>query len=345
MKKYQFVEIGPDENNHAGVKAPEDIKIIANKLLYIPLEIKWTENNDIFQKIKAQGRYKKRWKEIYNEIEPNSLVLFQYPSYIRQFSRIKFLKKLYHVKRIKFIFLIHDLNELRGYKTKKGLLSFNDIKKLAYKIIVHNDSMKNYVQKLGVSKEKIINLQIFDYLQTQKKKSPIFDRSITIAGNLDSKKSGYIYKLNKLSSKFILYGPNYNGKKEKNIDYKGVLTPNEVPKVLNKGFGLIWDGDSIETCQGKYGNYLKYNNPHKLSLYLSSGMPVFIWDKAAEAKFVKENKVGFTITSLREISEILSKLSVKQYNEMAKNVKKISERLTLGYYTQEALNKAEEGIK
>ncbi|NRO11242.1 Beta-1,6-galactofuranosyltransferase WbbI [Lactobacillus helveticus] len=54
------------------------------------------------------------------------------------------------------------------------------------------------------------------------------------------------------------------------------------------------------------GNYLRYNDPHKLSLYLASGIPVIIWKKAAEAKFVEENKVGITVDSLEDYRRYLS---------------------------------------
>lgn len=110
-----------------------------------------------------------------------------------------------------------------------------------------------------------------------------------------------------IACKFYLYGPNYGLEESDNITYGGVLSPEQVPEVLTKGFGLIWDGNTIETCKGGTGEYLRYNNPHKLSLYLSSGLPVIIWKDAAEAKFVCENGVGYTIDSLREIPELMEK--------------------------------------
>ena len=34
----------------------------------------------------------------------------------------------------------------------------------------------------------------------------------------------------------------------------------------------MWDGPSPDTCAGVYGAYLRYNNPHKTSLYLAAGL-------------------------------------------------------------------------
>ncbi|MCT0193282.1 hypothetical protein EFM10_09625, partial [Lactobacillus helveticus] len=88
------------------------------------------------------------------------------------------------------------------------------------------------------------------------------------------------------------------------------------------------------------GNYLRYNDPHKLSLYLASGIPVIIWKKAAEAKFVEENKVGITVDSLEELPEIFKSLDATQYELFAQNVEKIAKKLVNGQYTIDAINMA-----
>ena len=32
---------------------------------------------------------------------------------------------------------------------------------------------------------------------------------------------------------------------------------------MEGSFGLVWDGTSKDTCIGGFGEYLKFNNPHK----------------------------------------------------------------------------------
>ena len=59
-----------------------------------------------------------------------------------------------------------------------------------------------------------------------------------------------------------------------NETYFGSFLPDELPAALEGGFGLVWDGDSAETCSGVFGEYLRYNNSHKASLYLASGFPL-----------------------------------------------------------------------
>ncbi|MBT8943652.1 galactofuranosyltransferase, partial [Lactobacillus delbrueckii subsp. bulgaricus] len=82
---------------------------------------------------------------------------------------------------------------------------------------------------------------------------------------------------------------------------------------LNSGFGLIWYGSSIETCDGAFGNYLRYNDPHKLSLYLASALPVIIWSQAAEASFIIDNNLGLTIDSLNDLPKVLNKVTKEEY--------------------------------
>ena len=45
---------------------------------------------------------------------------------------------------------------------------------------------------------------------------------------------------------------------------------------------------------------------HKLSLYLAVGLPVIIWEKAAEAEFVLKENVGVTVKSLYELPQRLA---------------------------------------
>ena len=90
---------------------------------------------------------------------------------------------------------------------------------------------------------------------------------------------------------------------------------------------------------GRTGNYLRYNNPHKLSLYLSSGLPVIVWKDSAEANFVEKNGVGLTVNSLFELSEILGQISQDEYLQMATNAKNIMKNLKEGYYLKNAVDK------
>lgn len=342
MKKYQIVEL-PKASNDAGQKAPLDVIKIAEKkgfkCLNVPVN---SDDKNIFFKITRQLKYIYNWNNIYKKIPKNSIVLIQYPAQHRELKKNSVLKKLKEDKNVKFIFVVHDIDILRGHQLyTKGYLTFDLMLHLADKIIVHNQNMVSYMKEKGVSESKLIDLKIFDYLRPNYKfKESKFEKSITIAGNLSVEKSAYLKDLNKVPCTFNLYGPEFSLNTYNNVNYGGVLSPDDIPNVLNKGFGLIWDGNSINTCSGIHGQYLKYNNPHKLSLYLSSNLPVIIWSQAAEAKFVKNNGVGLLADSLMDIPSLLESMTYDDYKVMLDNVKIVATKLATGNYLDAALDKA-----
>ncbi|OYR88120.1 hypothetical protein CBF60_06435 [Lactobacillus taiwanensis] len=241
------------------------------------------------------------------------------------------------VKRFKVIVLVHDLTDLRGDDKKS---STDDLKKADY-IICHNSSMEKYLIQKGIDANKLINLEIFDYLIS---KENIFDHyndeaTICFAGNLN--KSKFIYNLPQEVKELgiNLYGVGYS-RKEKGIKYWGSFGSEEISSIIKGKFGLIWDGEDYKSCVGLTGNYLKYNNPHKLSMYLVSNMPVIIWSQAAEAQFVKNNNIGILINSLEELPSVVNTLSKEDYEIMRENVKKIKEKLEKGQYLRTALDSA-----
>lgn len=341
MKKYQLWEIR-DNGNNAGTKAPEDIKKVATTLGFEQVTvIRKGEAKDFLSRINRQITFFKSWQKIYKKIEKNSLLLLQVPFHDHEMSRALVIKRLKANKNIKVIYMVHDVEELRKINDNKFYQKeFNLMLEFADQIIVHNNIMLDFFIKRGVSSSKLVNLEIFDYLNDDKVELPKYSKEIFIAGNLDIRKVKYLGDLDKIDTAFTLYGSNFSLTNYKNINYKGSVKPEELPVLLDRGFGLIWDGDSVRTCSGVFGQYLKYNNPHKLSLYLAAGLPVIIWDQAAEAKFVEEKNVGIIISSLYDLPHVLESISEEKYLELAANVKSEAEKLRNGFYSKTALKKA-----
>ena len=193
------------------------------------------------------------------------------------------------------------------------------------------------------------NLSIFDYLVSNydvvDKANRDNFKTVYLAGNLSEAKSRYVYELPKLEfSSYIieLFGVNYTGISNEYIHYNGAVKPEELPKNIFTGFGLVWDGDSLDTCTGNLGNYLKFNNPHKLSSYIACGIPVIVWKEAAISDFVTENKIGFSIQNLKEIDSILKYLSYDDYIKMKGNVLSIRENIITGSYLKNTVLEIEE---
>ncbi|HAZ90990.1 MAG TPA: beta-1,6-galactofuranosyltransferase [Eubacterium sp.] len=346
MKKYIITEISGDLA-HAGTKATADIAKIASGMGYKRINVKMnTTKEGIIPKIQRQIGFMAGWDNAYDHIEEGSLVLLQHPFHYPQLTRNHILKKLKAKKHIKVIGLIHDVEKLRAFryndyykKEFEFMMDYDDI------LIVHNDKMKEYFLSIGCPEEKLVVLDIFDYLKSEDGlHKPSFAKKITVAGNLDTTKCGYVGGLKDIEGVDVtLYGPNYDESMSEydNIHYEGIVPSDELPSKLTEGFGLVWDGSSIDGCVGESGQYLKYNNPHKLSLYLSAGLPVVLWNEAAESGFVKENKVGVCVGSLTELKDVLGGMTSEEYDEMAGRASVVSGRLTTGFYTKKALACAE----
>ena len=240
---------------------------------------------------------------------------------------------------------MHDVEELRAFRYNEYYKKeFETMIELADIMVVHNNKMYNWFVENGIEEHKLVNLEIFDYIQNADKNKQInFSKAITVAGNLDTTKCQYISQLGKIEGvKINLYGSNFdeNMKKYSNIAYKGSFPVDKIPQKLDEGFGLVWDGESIDGCLGLSGQYLKYNNPHKLSLYLSSGLPVIIWNEAAEAGLVKRYNVGICIKNLYELNDVMRGITENDYKNMLNNVKSLRDKLVEGYFSEKAIKAA-----
>lgn len=335
--------------NHAGSKAPSDMFEIAKK--NGAGEIKFFEpkyhKNIILTRIFALPTGILNWVRLDRTVQKGDWVILQHPN-----ENLVVANRYIDIMRekgIHFIALIHDLDSIRknltaeGGSLEKRNLNADDIllKKCDY-IICHNESMKKYMIQKGFEKNRIVCLEIFDYLHDSKLiDTRSKEKSVIVAGNLLRGKCEYLYKLCSMESlpfHLHLFGPNYEGPKDTSfVSYHGICNPDELPSKLEGAFGLVWDGTEIDQCAGNAGEYIKYNNPHKCSLFLASNMPVIIWKQAALASFVEENGVGITVDSILDIGDAIDHLSNDDYTEMVENTKKIGHKLRDGYYLTKAL--------
>ncbi|MDQ0154190.1 hypothetical protein [Robertmurraya andreesenii] len=254
-------------------------------------------------------------------------------------------------KKNKLCFIIHDIDALRAPKEQRNNLLDNEIVLLnkASALIVHNNNMREVLEGNGLTVKVVEELNLFDYLAVKSTPKPReISRTVVYAGNL--KKGSFLDELSSLKElnfQLNLYGSNFDSNRiqNENIVYKGSFAPNEVVENLDGSFGLVWDGPSIETCDGLFGEYTRYNNPHKLSLYVAAGLPVIVWSKAAISKFVTENNIGFTIDSLSEIPNRFNDLDDTSYNEYIKNINNLRDKTRSGFYTEKAIVQVIERIE
>lgn len=341
LPKYQFFEYSVSQKI-AGTKAPSDAELFAEQMGFKPLYFFHWGERDFFHRLTGQLRRLFEYIFVFFRIRRKSILFLQFP-YVRGgfLGRCMFFKFVRIFKKIKVITLIHDLNELRYENSDKEIKLLDFAISCSDFMIAHNENMCDYLAAVrGVSPKKLVSLDLFDYYVSEKSadRGSSFEKSISIAGNLDANKSAYLRALPNLGLPVYLYGKNYNNKTDnKNIVYKGCFEPERITTELCHGFGLVWDGTSANTCEGLYGKYLRYNNPHKLSMYLTAGLPVIVWKDSALCEPVVRNKLGIAVSSLNEAVERINATSESEYLEMHENCLKLSAKLRSGYFLKKAL--------
>ena len=348
MKYYlkdSFLHNAHEKN--AGSKARNDVEAILISEGYEGLELK-VENWYKMNFFKAQQHKYRATKSVFDQLGAGDELVIQFPIIHHTFFISQLIKQA-QKRGAKFYLLIHDIETLRHaagsevkfrhkvrnyFQEKKALMSVDGI-------IVHNEIMKKVLVGQGVPADKMVSLEIFDYLIPNFAEKPNLqkDQPIIVAGNLNPAKSGYLYNLPDQPA-YNLYGVGYDESRAlKNTTYFGSFMPDDLPAALEGSFGLVWDGDSSETCQGSYGNYLRFNNSHKASLYLASGFPVVVWKESALAHFILEKSCGIAVASLHDLEAALENLTEKEYADLSENARRIGKDLREGYYLRSALKK------
>lgn len=318
--------------NNAGPKARTDIEQILEKT-----ELKiWKLPFDYESKIK---KLKYRYWDIPRLFKGKSIdeIYFQYPVYSNVLMDAM-IKAIRETTTAKLVFIVHDIESLRMFRDKAYAKKEAEWLNAADGLIVHSEAMQAYLQSHQVTTPMVI-LGVFDYLNPQPLQADQpYQRSLCFAGNL--MKSGFLSQINFQGQlKLQVYGPNPLPSFSEDVTYEGIYSPEELPKHLTANFGLVWDGNQIDTCDGDYGEYMQYNCPHKVSLYLSSGLPIVVWKKAAVARYIVNNGLGIAVDSLADLPSQLSELSATDYESMEARVKKVAKGLRTGEQIKTAIRK------
>lgn len=328
--------------SNAGNKAKTDIERIMESMSFKNVGLQQTTYNDKVLSFftTLAGVLKSPFC-----LQKGDKLVIQYP--LKKY--FTFVCNMAHLRGAKVIVIIHDLGSFR----RKALTIEQEIKRLNHAdyIIAHNEKMKKWLEDNGC-KAKLGVLEIFDYLSETKandKRDAERPYSVLYAGTLSLRKNTFLYKVGKhiRTFKFNLYGNGFEINKaqgKEHFNYMGFVKSDDLIATARGDFGLVWDGCSVSTCTGDFGEYLQFNNPHKTSLYIRCGLPVIIWSKAALADFVRNHGIGICIDSLTDLEGILNSLSEEQYLEMKKRTILIGKRLSEGYFTQKALQKAVESV-
>lgn len=259
---------------------------------------------------------------------------FQYPMNCHP-KWMPLLFKIFKLKGSSVTLIIHDVESVRRkdeawFKQERKTLNAADY------LFVHTPNMKNFLEKKGITTPMKV-MYLFNYLtddalpnsdEMRNKKN-----EIVFAGNL--KKSLFIPNLlqqefQNVTFKFYGVHPGFSLDKKPFV-YCGKFSPENV-SYIQGGWGLVWDGDSIDTCNGELGDYLRYNSSHKLSLYLSAGIPVIVWKESGLAEWIVNQNIGIAISSLKELDRVIPTITDEQYKIICRKVEQTAIQVRSGEF-------------
>ncbi|MDO5759777.1 MAG: hypothetical protein Q4Q06_01975 [Bacteroidota bacterium] len=233
------------------------------------------------------------------------------------------LLKIIKIKQCKIFFITMDLHYLlykQDMRKEINLLNLSDF------TVLHAENMKKLALEYG-AKCKIECLHFFPYHTTDKmiEKEKLIEMKniIAFAGSLSN--SDFLYdflrlEFENIKVRFYGFNANVDLTPYKDKSYMGKFEPNEVSSI-QAGWGLVWNGTNIDNLEGMLGEYLKYNAPHKMSLYLVAGMPVITHKNCGLAHIVEEKNLGITVSSLKELDEKIASISIEEYKRIVDNAR------------------------
>lgn len=317
-------------NYNAGNKAHKDVAITLQKCGFELITYKdfGFRNNLCARFVRAISLIL-----LYLRIRNADEILFQFPGFISHWLLLK-LKK----RGIRFIALIHDVESIR---TEKILLQEISVFNQMDIIISHTPAMEQKLRTIGV-RTHIINMFLFDYYTKDSNVYPIGDdwKSIVFAGNLA--KSPFLSELSNCFCplKVYLYGKGWSASQfDGQFMYEGFFEPEKVSSIKG-GWGLVWDGNSVNTCETTaIGRYLRYNASHKISLYLVAGKPLIVWEQSSLAAYVQEHKLGIVVSSIADAFEQISLMPEESYRVYRNNALAYKQKLESGYFLKRIFRK------
>lgn len=275
------------------------------------------------------------------DLNRGDILFLQYP--LKKY--FTFICKMAHLHGAKVVALIHDLGSFR----RKALTVKKELKRLsnADYIIATNRRMAEHLRSVGLDKP-MGSLDAWDYLTaTDPIPTRIYDGDIRLAyaGSVNRRKNAFLWNWGRAIRDYVvdIYGFGFRMDQveapEKFYDH-GFVAPEDIIAGMTSDYGLVWDGHSLDSCEGDFGSYLALNTPHKVSLYLRAHLPIIIWSGAAMSGFITERGLGFTVDTLDEINEKVKAITPERYEQMKKNVEAVAAEIASGKFFRKAAHEA-----
>lgn len=268
-------------------------------------------------------------------VQPDDVVIVQWPmwQYDERFERF-FMQKLRLIPEIKLAALLWDV-----LPWMKGGVSLDYTEHELFQtlnafdlVIAANPKMARRLRKEGGVKVAMLSMDLSDSLyQGPLKEKTDFNKLYFIGSQINQTMvSDYTAQ-----TPFEMIGEAEGlDKANAAIHFLGKMSSEKIPAMIDGGFGVVHYATSSQfKGAAKYGDY---NNPMKLSQYLAAGIPVIIGSQMAHADLVKRQNLGLVLDDLNAIDEVLSDLTLADYQAKLAAIKPWSEAVRNGYFAKRA---------
>ena len=265
---------------------------------------------------------------------PGDTVIVQYPLWTKytQFE-LEFVNYLKTERQVKIVAMVWDIiswvqdNRERDYTGDGSLWMLNKYDL----VIAANSKMAKRLREEGGVTSPMIPMHLTDVLYDGPLKQKQFKKEFYYVSTIIDPAMIKEYPT-QLPINFI--GPANVKEAPEFVRLLGAMDTNDIPYQLDGGFGLLYYPQ-----EGNYKGmhrYGEYNNPMKLSLYLSAGLPVILLSNSAHAKWIKEQGIGLIIDRLSDIERVVNEVTEADYEQMLENIKPWQQAVSTGFFAKTA---------
>lgn len=317
---------------HAGQKAPADVRAIAKGLGATAIDLSPYVSKPGWKRLTSSLAAACRILASIQTVRRADALILQHP-----LGRLNDVILGVLARDVPSVTFIHDVEMLRWPRH-----SLWEARRLAKSdvLVAHTGAMAEYLTA-RIPNVVVVDLERFDYLVAN---PPSLARTasapnrLLIAGSLNSRKAPYVYQITDLALPVDLYGPACQvDRLQRGTSYRGVLRADRPVLDERDGFGLVWDGTSTTSLTGPTGVYLRYNAPHKFSLYMALGIPVVVARGSALAALVTDQGLGLVVDDIPSAAVVVSRVTPERWADLLRNVERFRTNLVQGVRTKAVL--------
>lgn len=227
------------------------------------------------------------------------------------------------------VFFIQDVPPIQFENNYFLMPYFIDMYNKAEVVVVPSEKMYQRLVEEGLTVKKYVVQKMWDFNVHMDLHTPSFEKKLYFLGDVSRFPFFQNWQFNTPLHVFGNHKSDYDYSK---VHFGGWLNKTELLLELSKGgFGLVWGNQENPKDEP---DYYKMNCSYKLASYLSAGIPVIVPDYLSNADFVKENNVGYVVSSLEEADQVIQECSEEKYSEMVSSVKNVQYLINNGYFTK-----------